>query len=82
MTANEYCKSIQEDLKNVEHNLEKMIPISVIVDIVAEINSQNPADYGKTYQERSSAESMKQNILEKIYELLDTIEPQERSEKE
>ena len=68
MTANEYCKSIQEDLKNVEHNLEKMIPISVIVDIVAEINSQNPADYGRTYQERSSAESMKQNILEIIKE--------------
>lgn len=68
MTANEYCKSIQEDLKNVEHNLEKMIPVSVIVDIVAEINSQDPADYGRTYQERSSAECMKQNILEIIKE--------------
>lgn len=68
MTANEYYKSIQEDLKNVEHNLEKIIPVSVIVDIVAEINSQDPADYGKTYQERSSAECMKQNILEIIKE--------------
>ena len=68
MTANEYCKSIQEDLKNVEHNLEKIIPVSVIVDIVAEINSQDPADYGRTYQERSSAECMKQNILEIIKE--------------
>ena len=68
MTANEYCKRIQEDLKNVEHNLEKIIQFDVIADIVAEIESQNPADYGRTYQERSSAECMKQNILEIIKE--------------
>ena len=68
MTANEYYKSIQEDLKNVEHNLEKIIPVSVIVDIVSEIESQNLADYGRTYQEKSAAECMKQNILEIIKE--------------
>ena len=68
MTANEYMRNIKDNLKNTEQNLERMIPIDVIVDIMEEINSQNPADYGRTYQERSSAESMKQNILEIIKE--------------
>lgn len=43
-------------------------PIDVMTDIVSEIESQDPADYGRTYQERSSAECMKQNILEIIKE--------------
>ena len=68
MTANEYLKNIYDYLKNTEQNLERMIPVDMIADIVSEIESQDPADYGRTYQERSSAECMKQNILEIIKE--------------
>jgi len=68
MTANEYLKNIYDYLKNTKQNLERMGQIDVIADIVAEIESQNPADYGRTYQERSSAENMKRNILEIIKE--------------
>lgn len=68
MTANEYLKNIYDYLKNTEQNLERMVPIDVIVDIVSEIESQDPADYGRTYQEKAAAESMKRNILEIIKE--------------
>ena len=41
MTANEYVKSIKDNLDSVEHNLEQIkaeyIPKSVIEDIIAEI---------------------------------------------
>ena len=47
--------------------------IDVIADIVSEIESQDPADYGRTFQEKAAAESMKRNILEIIKECVKEI---------
>lgn len=43
-------------------------PHGRLIDIVSEIESQDPADYGRTYQEKAAAENMKRNILEIIKE--------------
>ena len=55
------------DMGEEEYKCE-LIPIDMITDIVSEIEAQDPADCGRTYQEKAAAESMKRNILEIIRE--------------